>query len=95
MSGNLGTTALRRPRRSGDPMRAYDRLPPDLRRWLAGAALPWSPASCRRIWTRATARGVPPEAITALLDAAEARTLSRERASRNLPHPTPSQGACR
>ena len=88
MSGNLGATSLRRPRRRGDPMRAYDRLPPDLRRWLAGAALPWSPVSCRRIWARASARGASPDAIIALLDAAEARTLLRERA---LPSPLKSR----
>ena len=29
-------------RRTQDPMAAYDRLPPELRGWLAQAALPWS-----------------------------------------------------
>ncbi|MBT9386838.1 hypothetical protein KM176_23550 [Pseudooceanicola sp. CBS1P-1] len=46
------STSLRR-RRVGDPMAAYDRLPPDLRRWLAGAALPWSAASALRAWQKA------------------------------------------
>lgn len=34
-------------------MVAYDRLPADLRAWLAQAALPWSPHSALRIWCSA------------------------------------------
>lgn len=60
-------------------MRAYDALPPELRRWMAGAALPWSPASCRRIWRKARARGEPIEAVLARLDRAEAACLARDR----------------
>lgn len=82
MSGNLGATALRRPRRAGDPMRAYDALPPDLRRWLAGAALPWSPASCRRLWDRARRRGLAPDEAIASLARAEWQTLAREAETR-------------
>ena len=43
MRGNL-VTSLRRRRRSC-PITQYDRLPPELRHWLAQAALPWSPVS--------------------------------------------------
>ena len=32
----------RKARSARDPMAEFDRLPADLRRWLAGAALPWS-----------------------------------------------------
>lgn len=78
MSGNLGETCLARRRTRRDPMRAFDALPPSLRRWIADAALPWSPTSCRRIWQRARARGEPVEAILARLDRAEALTLSKE-----------------
>ena len=78
MSGNLGETRLARRRARRDPMRAFDGLPAPLRRWLAEAALPWSPASCRRIWQRARARGEPVEAILARLDRAEALTLSKD-----------------
>lgn len=46
-------TSLRRSKRAGDPMAAYDRLPPDLRVWLAQAALPWSPRSVLRVWRSA------------------------------------------
>ncbi|PYE85982.1 DUF6525 family protein [Pseudoroseicyclus aestuarii] len=59
MSGrrcNLGACDLPRRRRSAPPMEAFDRLPPALRRWLAQAALPWSPASARRAWRAALGR---------------------------------------
>lgn len=79
MTGNLGQTALRKRRRHGDTMRAYDALPPPLRQWLASAAMPWSPASCRLIWQRARARGDDIDSTIARLDRAEARTLSQER----------------
>ncbi len=78
MSGNLGGTRLARRRARRDPMRAFHGLPAPLRRWLADAALPWSPTSCRRIWQRARARGEPVEAILARLDRAEALTLSKD-----------------
>lgn len=81
MTGNLGRTSLRKRTRKGDPMRAFDALPPQLRNWLASAALPWSPASCRRIWQRAMAQGEDIGATLARLDRAEARTLSRDRSS--------------
>ncbi len=80
---NLGETSAPRCRRSGDPMRTYDALPPPLRGWLAQAALPWSPASCRRIWQRERARGESVEAILAKLDHAQATTLARETAKRS------------
>ena len=50
-------------------MRAFDSLPPVLRRWLTQAALPWSPASCRRIWQAARARGESPDAALARIGA--------------------------
>ncbi|WP_260349929.1 DUF6525 family protein, partial [Alloyangia mangrovi] len=43
-------------RREGDVMSAYDRLPPELRAWLAQAALPWSPRSALRAWRGALVR---------------------------------------
>lgn len=76
MRANLATS-LRRRRRS-DPMQTYDRLPADLRRWLAGAALPWSAASARRLWLRALRETGCSDAARARLDAAEARMLARD-----------------
>ncbi|MFX0544222.1 DUF6525 family protein [Roseovarius sp. S1116L3] len=61
MSRNLSSTLRRR--RRADPMQTYDTLPRPLRAWLSQASLPWSPASCRRIWQKAQAEGAPPEAI--------------------------------
>lgn len=46
-------TSLRKRRRAGDPMREFDHLPRTLRIWLAEAALPWSPRSVRRLWSKA------------------------------------------
>ena len=81
MNRNLGTTSLRRKRRSDDPMRSYDALPAPLRNWLSQAALPWSPASARRLWRRARAKGLGPQDAMDVLVRAEARTLARDRHS--------------
>ena len=79
MRRNL-STSLRR-RRRPDGMKAYDALPRPLRVWMAQAALPWSPASCRRIWTKACAEGASPDDILDRLNQAERLTLSRDRFS--------------
>ena len=78
MTRNLGQTHLPCKRRSRNPMEVYDRLPAPLRHWLAQAALPWSPTSARRIWTRARATGLSDEEAAAALSRAEARTLTRD-----------------
>ena len=74
---NLATSLRRKAR--GNPMQAYDALPHDVRRWLAAAALPWSPQSVARLWRRALrdANGCKHRA-TARLDAAEQRLLERD-----------------
>ena len=82
MTQNIGETGLRRTRRSNDPMEAYDGLPTPLRHWLSNAALPWSPTSARRIWTKSRAKGLSPEQTLVALDKAEAQTLKRERSVR-------------
>ena len=78
MSRNLGQSSLRRKRRSGDPMAAFDALPGPLRRWLSEAALPWSPASVKRIWSRSRAMGLSADETLTALSRAEAKTLSRD-----------------
>jgi hypothetical protein len=75
---NLGSTSLRRRRRPGDPMKAYDTLPKPLRHWLSEAALPWSPRSVRRIWVRSIAKGQAPEDVLHHLTELEHRTLARD-----------------
>ena len=59
-------------------MAAYDRLPPDLRAWLAAAALPWSTKSVLKVWRKALRRGGDPKAALARLGAVEAATLAQE-----------------
>lgn len=63
---NLRSTLKHRNRQN--PMRDFDALPPELRQWLHGAALPWSPRSVRRIWDRALtrARGDHAKALTVI-----------------------------
>ena len=79
MTGNLGSTTLKKRRRAADPMMTYDRLPQPLRRWLAEAVLPWSPKSCKRIWEKARMNGLSvDEAIVALTEV-ERKTLSRDK----------------
>lgn len=79
MTGNLGATTLRRRRRNVDPMQAYDMLPQPLRNWLADAALPWSPRSCKRIWDKARKEGLSPDDALVRLISAEQKTLARDR----------------
>lgn len=60
-------------------MAAYDRLPPALRRWLAEAKLPWSPASARRAWRKALWRNWGREAAAlAYMDALEEARLAQD-----------------
>lgn len=77
MSRNLATSLKRRSR--GRAFDLFDRLPPELRAWLAGAALPWSPRSISRIWPRLLReeRGSITAALTRL-DAAERRMLAKD-----------------
>ncbi|MEM8980936.1 MAG: DUF6525 family protein [Pseudomonadota bacterium] len=75
---NLGTTGLRRKRRSLDPMQTFDALPQELRHWLSEAVLPWSPSSAGRIWCKARREGLSTEQTVQKLADAEARTLARD-----------------
>ncbi len=81
MNHNLGASSLRRKRRAGNPMGAFDALPAPLRQWVSQAALPWSPASVRRIWSKSRAKGLSIEEALLTLSQAEARTLARDRQS--------------
>lgn len=77
--GNLGSTRQRLRARRSDPMTCFDNLPPELRRWLAEAILPWSPISCRRLWDRARREGASAAEALAALDYAQNNALKRER----------------
>ncbi|MCA0919903.1 DUF6525 family protein [Pseudooceanicola nanhaiensis] len=72
-------STLRRRRRRGDAMAAFDRLPVALRHWLAQAALPWSPSSALRLWTRALqAHGGDASAAARYLSRVESALLARD-----------------
>ena len=79
MTRNLGETSLRARRRSVDPMQTYDALPTPLRRWLSQARLPWSPASARKIWVRAQAKGLSLDEALDVLHRSETKTLARDK----------------
>ena len=73
-------TSLKR-RNRPRPMERYDRLPPELRGRLAGAALPWSPHSALKLWTRLCRQhGGDAKAIRRRLERAEARMLAKDAA---------------
>jgi hypothetical protein len=74
MGTNLRSTARTR----HSPMQAYDSLPPELRAWLAQAALPWSVASVRKLWAQERARRRCAASALARLSQLEARALQRE-----------------
>lgn len=76
---NLGQTSLRGKRRATDPMKTYDALPAPLRMWLGQAALPWSPASARRLWRRVYSKDESIEETLSALSKAETKTLARDR----------------
>jgi len=78
MAGNRGKTSLRLKRRREDPMRDFDRLPAELRAWLASAVLPWRPRSARRAFDRAVARTRDTSCALEELDRLQDRLLARD-----------------
>lgn len=52
INNNLGRTSLKRKRRNENPLLDYDRLPRDLRAWIANAELPWRPRSVLKAYER-------------------------------------------
>ncbi|WP_234416653.1 DUF6525 family protein [Ruegeria sp. Alg231-54] len=68
---------IKRRRRTGSPMQAYDALPAELRLWLASACLPWSPASALRIWHKVGGAHDPDDAYSQL-NAFEQSMLQRD-----------------
>jgi hypothetical protein len=74
MKANLASSLRRR----ASTMQDYDRLPPELRAWLAQAALPWSVTSVRKLWAQAKRRYPSPDAALRHLTQVEQRALSRD-----------------
>ncbi|MEM6308393.1 MAG: DUF6525 family protein [Pseudomonadota bacterium] len=77
--GNMGQSSLRRKRVGSNPMATYDALPKPLRRWLAQAALPWSPSSAHRIWLKSQAKGMTDQETLNSLAHVEKQTLRRDK----------------
>ncbi len=80
VQGNIGQTSLRRRQSTCPPMTAYDGLSPELRRWLATAALPWGPQSVRKAYAKALAQTGDPAQALRRLDALQAAALQRDAA---------------
>ncbi|MEM1130192.1 MAG: DUF6525 family protein [Pseudomonadota bacterium] len=80
MSGNRGKTSLRRKRRQENPMREFDRLPEELRVWLASAVLPWRARSVRRAFDRAVARTGDTHLALRELDRLERQLVAKDAA---------------
>jgi hypothetical protein len=59
-------------------MRDFDRLPPELRAWLAEAVLPWRPRSVRRAFARAVARTKDRDRALEELDRLQERLVAKD-----------------
>lgn len=93
MATNRGKTSLRLTRQNADPMRDYDRLPPELRTWLAAAVLPWRPKSVRIAFERALARTRDKARALEELDRLQDRLVARDaRGIWGADHPNATSG---
>ncbi|MEO1705235.1 MAG: DUF6525 family protein [Pseudomonadota bacterium] len=89
MLGGQTNTSLRRKRSSGHPMDEYDRLPAELRRWMASADLPWGASSVRRAYAKALRRKGNPKAALAELDRLQSEKIEKDaRAIWGCEHPS-------
>lgn len=78
MPTHQAKTTLRKQRRAEDPMREFDRLPPELRAWLAGAVLPWRPRSVRRAYEKALRQTRDRHEAFRELDLLQSRRIARD-----------------
>jgi len=78
MSGNRGKTSLKCKRRAANPMSDYDRLPAELRIWVAQADLPWRPKSVLRSYQRAFAEMGDAKKALEELDRLQHRLVSKD-----------------
>ncbi|MGR3511832.1 MAG: DUF6525 family protein [Paracoccaceae bacterium] len=80
MPGNCGATSLRRRRRALNPMGDYDRLPRELRLWVASATLPWRAKSVRDAYEKALARTGTSDAALAELTRLQTTLVAKDAA---------------
>ncbi len=78
MPRNLGTTTLKRRRRPPNAMHEFDRLPPELRSWVATAMLPWRPQSVRRAYDKALERTQDTSKALEELDRLQERRITQD-----------------
>jgi hypothetical protein len=78
MPGNRGKTSLKCRRRNENPMREFDRLPKELRIWLAAADLPWRAKSVRRSYDRALSQTGDRKKALEELDRLQQRLVAKD-----------------
>lgn len=78
MANNRGRTSLKCKRKNDNPMGAYDRLPADLRHWVAEAALPWRAQSVQKAFDKALKRTGRAELALAELDRIQHKLLTKD-----------------
>lgn len=78
MAGNRGNTSLKCKPRQEDPMREFDRLPHELRVWIAAADLPWRPKSVRKSYDRALSQTGDREKALAELTSLQNRLVAKD-----------------
>lgn len=78
MPSNRGATTLKGKRKSRDPMDDFDALPPELRKWVSQAILPWSAHSVRKSFRKAIAKTGDPQQALAELDRIQSRLVERD-----------------
>lgn len=78
MPSNRGKTSLKRKRRAGNSMQDFDRLPTELRSWLASAVLPWRPKSVQRTYSKALARTQCADRALQQLDELQMRLIAKD-----------------
>lgn len=78
MHGNRGQTSLKTKRRAANPMQDFDRLPPELRAWMAEAVLPWRAASVQRAYVKALARVKDPQKALRELDRIQSGMVAKD-----------------
>ncbi len=78
MPSNRGNTTLRRRRRAGNPMTEYDRLPRELRAWVAGAIMPWRAGSVEVAYRKALKRTGSPDAAIRELDRIQGSMVAKD-----------------
>jgi hypothetical protein len=59
-------------------MREFDRLPAELRSWLASAILPWNPGSAQRAYAKALQQSQDTDGALRQLDQMQRRLIAKD-----------------